>query len=131
MRFLRRTLLALAALLAPAVLVPDRRGLVLVPALAAVGPELTAVSDVFGGSTLVDDEFLVGNVEQNLNEQQFGIVHVATHGQFRSNASDSFLLTYDGRLGIDPALAGGVVLTTITDVVGLAAFFGFGTWILL
>ena len=35
------------------------------------------------------------------------------------------------RLGIDPALAGGVVLTTITDVVGLAAFFGFGTWILL
>ena len=35
------------------------------------------------------------------------------------------------RLGIDPALAGGVVLTTITDVVGLAAFFGLGTWILL
>ena len=30
------------------------------------------------------------------------------------------------RLGIDPALAGGVVLTTITDVVGLAAFLGFG-----
>lgn len=35
------------------------------------------------------------------------------------------------RLGIDPALAGGVVLTTITDVVGLAAFLGFGTLILL
>lgn len=35
------------------------------------------------------------------------------------------------RLGIDPALAGGVVLMAITDVVGLAAFFGFGTWILL
>ena len=35
------------------------------------------------------------------------------------------------RLGIDPALAGGVVLTTITDVVGLVAFLGIGTWILL
>lgn len=35
------------------------------------------------------------------------------------------------KLGIDPALAGGVVLTTITDVVGLAAFLGFGTLILL
>jgi len=31
------------------------------------------------------------------------------------------------RFNIDPALAGGVVLTTITDVVGLTAFLGFGT----
>lgn len=35
------------------------------------------------------------------------------------------------RLRIDPALAGGVVLTTITDVVGLTAFLGLGTLILL
>ena len=35
------------------------------------------------------------------------------------------------KLNIDPALAGGVVLTTITDVVGLAAFLGFGTLLLL
>lgn len=35
------------------------------------------------------------------------------------------------RLKIDPALAGGVVLTTITDVVGLFAFLGFGTLLLL
>ena len=35
------------------------------------------------------------------------------------------------RLHIDPALAGGVVLTTITDVVGLVAFLGFGTLMLL
>ena len=35
------------------------------------------------------------------------------------------------RLGIDPAMAGGVLLTTITDVVGLVAFLGFGTLLLL
>ena len=35
------------------------------------------------------------------------------------------------KLGIDPALAGSVVLITITDVVGLAAFLGFGTLLLL
>jgi magnesium transporter len=35
------------------------------------------------------------------------------------------------KLHIDPALAGGVVLTTITDVVGLIAFLGFGTLFLL
>jgi len=35
------------------------------------------------------------------------------------------------RLGIDPALAGGVVLTTITDVVGYMSFLGLGATILL
>jgi len=35
------------------------------------------------------------------------------------------------RMRIDPALAGGVVLTTITDVVGFLAFLGLGTALLL
>jgi magnesium transporter len=30
-------------------------------------------------------------------------------------------------MGVDPALAGGVVLTTVTDVVGFASLLGFGT----
>ncbi|MEE9321835.1 MAG: magnesium transporter [Granulosicoccus sp.] len=34
------------------------------------------------------------------------------------------------RFGVDPALAGGVVLTTVTDVVGLLAFLGLATWLL-
>ncbi len=35
------------------------------------------------------------------------------------------------RMGIDPALAGGVMLTTITDVVGIFAFLGLATWLML
>ncbi|WP_456415654.1 magnesium transporter [Thiolapillus sp.] len=35
------------------------------------------------------------------------------------------------RLGIDPALAGGVLLTTVTDVVGFLAFLGLATAFLL
>jgi len=35
------------------------------------------------------------------------------------------------RVGIDPALAGSVLLTTVTDVVGFMAFLGLGTLILL
>ena len=34
-------------------------------------------------------------------------------------------------LKIDPALAGGVILTTITDVIGIFAFLGLATWLLL
>jgi magnesium transporter len=35
------------------------------------------------------------------------------------------------RFNIDPALAGGVILTTVTDVVGFVSFLGLGTWLLL
>jgi magnesium transporter len=35
------------------------------------------------------------------------------------------------KLGIDPALAGGVLLTTVTDVVGFLSFLGLATWFLL
>ncbi len=35
------------------------------------------------------------------------------------------------KLNIDPAIAGGVVLTTITDVIGIFAFLGLATWLLL
>jgi len=35
------------------------------------------------------------------------------------------------RMSIDPALAGGVVLTTVTDVVGFLSFLGLATLVLL
>ncbi|MFO7286089.1 MAG: magnesium transporter [Gammaproteobacteria bacterium] len=34
-------------------------------------------------------------------------------------------------IGIDPAIAGGVMLIMMTDVIGLVAFLGLGTWLLL
>jgi magnesium transporter len=35
------------------------------------------------------------------------------------------------RLNVDPAIAGGVVLTTVTDVIGIFAFIGLATYILI
>jgi len=35
------------------------------------------------------------------------------------------------RIGIDPALAGSVLLTTVTDVIGFMAFLGLATWWLI
>jgi len=35
------------------------------------------------------------------------------------------------RMSIDPALAGGVVLTTVTDVIGIMAFIGLASYVLL
>jgi magnesium transporter len=45
-----------------------------------------------------------------------------------AGASIPFVLD---KLGVDPALAGGVILTTITDVVGFVAFLGLATIFLL
>ena len=35
------------------------------------------------------------------------------------------------RMNIDPAIAGGVVLTTITDVAGFFIFLGLASWVYL
>ena len=35
------------------------------------------------------------------------------------------------RIGLDPALASGTFVTTLTDVMGFLAFLGFATWILI
>ena len=35
------------------------------------------------------------------------------------------------RIGVDPAIAGGVLLTTVTDVVGFMTFLGLATLFLL
>ena len=42
--------------------------------------------------------------------------------------SGSLLPTMLNRLSIDPAIAGGVILTTITDVTGFFVFLGLATW---
>ena len=34
------------------------------------------------------------------------------------------------QIGIDPAIAGGVILTTVTDVVGIIAFLGLATLVM-
>ena len=43
----------------------------------------------------------------------------------------SLLPTLLRRLNIDPAIAGGVVLTTITDVTGFFIFLGLASWVYL
>ena len=44
---------------------------------------------------------MAGAFEREVEQRTFGIVHVATHGEFSANAADSFVLTYDGRISMD------------------------------
>jgi CHAT domain-containing protein len=71
------------------------------PALPHVSEELASIHALYGGEILLDESFLVPRVESDLEASDWGIVHVATHGEFSDDVERSFLLTYDGRLGMD------------------------------
>ena len=40
-------------------------------------------------------------MEKEMREEQFTIVHIASHGKFENNAKESFLLAFDGKLTMD------------------------------
>jgi CHAT domain-containing protein len=69
-------------------------------ALPGVKPEIESINKLIPNKSLVNADFndsLVGNSLVNNNSQ---IVHLATHGQFSSNADDTFLLTWDNRIDL-------------------------------
>lgn len=69
--------------------------------LPNVEAELQAVGHYFEGKTLQDRQYLVGNVQEELSETPYSVVHIASHGQFEGDVRKTFLLTYDGRLTMD------------------------------
>jgi CHAT domain-containing protein/Tfp pilus assembly protein PilF len=71
------------------------------PALPNVSGELQALHTLLGSTTLVDKEFLAANLEKKLKDEQFTIVHVASHGEFGSEVDKTFLLTFDDKLSLD------------------------------
>ncbi|MGP1387881.1 MAG: CHAT domain-containing protein [Thainema sp.] len=61
--------------------------------LPAVPVELSAIaSDIWPGEIYLNDTFTRQNLQQELEQRQFEIVHLATHAEFRSGApSESFI----------------------------------------
>ncbi|MCC2695849.1 CHAT domain-containing protein [Nodularia sp. LEGE 04288] len=49
-------------------------------------------------NTLLDQDFTKKNLEQSINVQPFGVVHLATHGKFSSKAEETFILAANGRI---------------------------------
>jgi CHAT domain-containing protein len=71
------------------------------PPLFHVSSELEAIKGLYGGTLLEDEAFKKSSVQQALLEKQYSIVHFATHGKFSGKVSDSFILTYDGKMNMD------------------------------
>jgi CHAT domain-containing protein len=68
------------------------------PSLPYVAEEVEAVRSLYQADQLLNQDFRTPVLEQELRESRYGILHIATHGKFSSDANDSFLLTFDGKL---------------------------------
>ncbi len=71
------------------------------PALEHVAAELQTIHAAYGGTVLADDNFLLSNLQRELTNTPYSIVHIASHGQFASQVDNTFLLTFDGKLTMD------------------------------
>jgi CHAT domain-containing protein len=71
------------------------------PALPSVSAELDALRSLFPGTTLVDREFVASNLEKKLRDEQFTILHIASHGEFGGTPAQTFVVTFDDKLTMD------------------------------
>ena len=71
------------------------------PALPNVGREIKKISQMYPAKVYLDKEFVLDNIESEMAEGSYAIVHVATHAQFDRDHEKSFLLAYDGKMTMD------------------------------
>ena len=64
------------------------------PPIPKVEDELKTIKKIFGKSEiLLNKEFTESSLQQKLQESDFPVVHLATHGQFGSTADQTFILS--------------------------------------
>ncbi len=64
-------------------------------ALANVGLELKEIQSEVPNQILLNQAFTSAALQNQINASPFRIVHLATHGQFSSNADETFVLAWD------------------------------------
>jgi len=69
--------------------------------LAYARTEVETLHEMLGGEQLLDERFEAQRFERALAEEPFDVVHVASHGEFRADASQSYLLAWDGKVSMD------------------------------
>jgi CHAT domain-containing protein len=71
------------------------------PSLPFVEEEINTIRTLYQGDQLLNAEFSTPRLEQELKDHPYGILHIATHGWFASDTTQSYLLTYNGKLTIN------------------------------
>ena len=82
------------------------------PGLPYVAGELEAIHKLLGGRSLLNQDFVLARVGEELRKEPFSILHIASHGHFGKDVEDTFVLAFDARLTMD----------RLSDYVGLFRF---------
>jgi CHAT domain-containing protein len=73
--------------------------------LQFVTNELGSIDQIYSGKsssqTLLNKQFTLAALQSKLRDDQFSIVHIASHGQFDRDVHKTFVLTYDNKLSLD------------------------------
>jgi CHAT domain-containing protein len=68
--------------------------------LPGVKEEVKEIAKVVSAEVLLDQDFTRPRLQKEIEAASFPVVHLATHGQFSSQAEDTFLLTWDERINV-------------------------------
>ncbi|MEM7771076.1 MAG: CHAT domain-containing protein [Cyanobacteria bacterium P01_A01_bin.37] len=65
------------------------------PPLPAVRLELQAITEnVWNGVALMNDDFTITNLQNQRDDRPYGIIHLATHGEFQSGAAENSYIQF-------------------------------------
>ncbi|MDP6095141.1 MAG: CHAT domain-containing protein, partial [Gammaproteobacteria bacterium] len=70
-------------------------------ALDNVGTEIAGIAAINSGETMLNQQFSLEAISNRLAVGNYSAVHLATHGYFDRDPSQSFILTYDGTLNLN------------------------------
>ncbi len=69
--------------------------------LPNVSQELAQIKSEVPTSQLLDKDFTSAALQREIRTIPFPVVHLATHGQFSSDPDQTFILTWDDRIGVN------------------------------
>lgn len=71
------------------------------PALVNVTEEVKGIRTSYPGASLINSDFRVQNVKEQLDQMPYPLIHIASHGEFTGNSRNNYILTWDGKMTLD------------------------------
>lgn len=69
--------------------------------LSWVNKEVRNIKNLFSGTFLMNEAFSFKNIREKSLEEEFNILHIASHGRFEGNIKNSYIVAYDENLTMD------------------------------
>jgi len=66
-----------------------------------VAQEIRQIQAEIPSKVLFNQSFTQANLQKQVSQSNYSIVHIATHGQFSSNAADTFILAWDRPINVN------------------------------